>query len=227
MGIPIDTIKKLLRLSKSPFPGEAEAAMAKAFEIAARYQIDLDAIDLDDDLRRILHKACRVGRRISHVRRLALGIVNSYWSVTVIISYPDALLVGTAEQVALAEYVLGFLVSSCRAEIKRRKAMLGRGFTARRARSYASGWFYGVASKLKSAVAQISAESQTYAVALRSESLRRDKYVAEQIGRTQVVRHEDSGPRDKAFLMAGYRDGQSVQIRMPMAPQAERLQLEA
>jgi len=43
----LDRIRKLLRLSKSPNPNEAQLARERAFEVAARYDIDVHNIEED------------------------------------------------------------------------------------------------------------------------------------------------------------------------------------
>jgi hypothetical protein len=88
-----EKIKKLLRLSKSPHPGEAELALQRAFEIAAKYQIDIDSLDLDEELSKVISDATRVGYRISLTKRLAWQIINSFFNVQAVLRYPDMLLV--------------------------------------------------------------------------------------------------------------------------------------
>jgi hypothetical protein len=218
----VERIKKLLRLSKSPYPGEAEAAMAKALDLAARHQVDLDALDLNSEERRIMHRAMRVGRRISYERRMALGIVKCHFNVSPVIRYPDVLLVGESDAVAIAEYVVEFLVRSSRRDACRMRRLVRR-YTSRRRRSFLAGWFYGVSSTLKSAHAQTLTPG-TGLVLQRAEQ-RRAVYIADTIGRTEITRGRDESKHDSEFVRVGFDRGRSTQIRPGVAAAPAAMQL--
>jgi hypothetical protein len=64
----LDKIKKLLRLGQSPNRHEAELAVQRAFELAARHQIDIENISLDDDVRKIVSEEFPSGKRLSFAR---------------------------------------------------------------------------------------------------------------------------------------------------------------
>lgn len=114
----IDKIKKLLRLSKSSNQHEAELALIRALEIADRYQVDIESIAMDDNIRKLIHDRIRVGARITQERRLAHAIVDRFFNVTSIMAHPDMLLIGTATDIEIAKYVVEFLVGTCRRCLK-------------------------------------------------------------------------------------------------------------
>lgn len=212
----VDTIRKLLRLSKSPHPGEAETALAKALELSARHQVDIDSLDLDDDVRRLIQRAVHVGMRISNVRRFALGIVKLYFNVTPVVRYPHVVLVGTLQDVAVAEYVIGFLVSACATECRRWRAFAASRFTPARRRAFQTGWFYGVASKLGAARKEICATTGVDLV-LASEERRRDAYIADEVGKVHIVKRRDERRHDASWVNQGYVRGREINIRPAVA----------
>lgn len=222
---PLDKIKKLLRLAKSNFRAEAELAMQRAMEIAARYRISLDTIDLDADMRAILQQAYRSGWRLMHDQRLAIHTVERFFNVTVIVDRPSILFIGTASDIAIAQHVFDFLVCShrrCRRDFK--STHRRRRISQRAARGFTMGFFYGISSNLAQTVAAIEAHNPGYGVILASDHSRRDAFVKSTMD--IVVRLHAKRPASTSAIMQGYHRGREIQIRAAI-PNALRPQLSA
>lgn len=214
-----ERIKKLLRLSKSPNQHEAELALSMAFEIAARHQIDIESIDLDDDLRRIVQESMSVGYRFSLSKKLALMVVKTYFNVNPVISYPNVLFIGTGPDIAIARHVFHYLTATYDRICAGYKSRMGRRFTATRRRSYTQGFFYGVGAKLKQNTVTLELENNQYGLIVRREEQRRQEFEEATLNIVSVPLRKE-GRRDNSWLMQGYRDGKAVEMNTPIAPKA-------
>lgn len=82
----LDKIKKLLRMKRGGTPAEIETALALAAEIAAKWGIDMDSVNADDDQRKSdLHHAAgwEASRMASYDVKYAAGLVQEFFNVTV------------------------------------------------------------------------------------------------------------------------------------------------
>lgn len=216
MNPTIEKIKKLLRLGKSPNAHEAELALQRAFEIAEKNNIDLAALDLDADLKKIAVHAHRVGRRMSVIRKRAMGIVKLFFNVTPVIHYPHIDFVGTACDAEIAIYVFEFLTRSCgRDLLKARKAAGRANYSRNKMLNFVSGWFYGVSEKLKGARSEILAAHAQYALVLQTEEKRRELWMDENL-KTKTVRLLPRMRSNFSALTLGLRYGRDVQINTPL-----------
>src|SRR5690349_5362669 len=100
----LDKIKKLLRLSQSPNPHEAEAALKKAMEMATRHAVDLEGLRNDPDFADIIHKWFPMKARISREWQSALVIAERYFHVKPCISRArrQVVLVGRPDAIEVA-----------------------------------------------------------------------------------------------------------------------------
>lgn len=218
----VDTIKKLLRLSKSPHPGEAESALQKAFALAARYQVDIEQLDLGDDLNRIVQEAVNVGYRLPLERKLAIIVLESFFNVSAVVAAPRLVLFGTSADIAVAEHVLEFLVAEVRRRCAAQAAEHGRRFTTNRRRVFVQGWFYGVISKLKDTQQALLLQDGSVGIVLATKAERSKAAMHAafpRLGKTidicPAVRR-----RDRDWIMLGYDAGRRTQINPGVAPAA-------
>ena len=214
----VEKIKKLLRLSASPYPGEAEAALQAAFRLAARHQVDIETLDMgDEDLNRIVSESCSIGFRLSMEKRLALGLVKAFFNVNPVISYPDVLFVGTQADIAIALHIYEFTTSQAHDRTLDLKRLVGNRFTETRRRSYLHGFFYGLSSQLNAEKETLQLTDNTVALALVSAEKKRAAFVAANIGRTSIVKAKGKVRMSKGFLYQGYVAGKSTVLHAAVA----------
>jgi hypothetical protein len=212
----IDRIRKLLRLSESPNPNEAQLALERAFEIAARYDIDVHNVDVDEDLRRIINHACDIGFRLSLSKRLTLGLVSTYWNVSVVLSYPAVHFLGTEADVKIALFVWEFLHATVDRQVKELRYFWGHRFTENRRRLFLHGWCYGVSEGLHKRRSLLELEEKSYALVLASSRARLDQAKAEFFPRTVCMRVAKPKRQEPAWINLGFLKGKEVQIRKPL-----------
>ena len=168
----LDKIRKLLRLAQSSNVHEAALAMERAFELASRHSINLDAVDLDEETRRVLHERFHVGARFSLIRRLTVGILENYFNVTLVKDAPHYVFIGTAAEVEIAMYVHGFLVAACSRCLRAYAAEQRRKLSENKRRQWIAGFMYGISAKLDEARKQMQIADTQTAVALRNKEKR-------------------------------------------------------
>jgi hypothetical protein len=205
----LEKIKKLLRLAESSNTHEAELAMARAFELAARHSIDLSSVDVDEDTKRLLHKRFGIGMRLSQIRMGALNIVHNYFNVNVVWSRPDAVVIGTETEVEIAWYVIGFLSQAASRGLRQHQMESARKLSPAKKRGYVAGFFYGVSSKLRVTRETLEIEGPLNALVLRRDQERKE-YQDTQFQTATIP--ERSLKKNKDSLRAGYVDGWTTEI---------------
>ena len=222
----IDKIKKLLRLGKSSNPHEAELALQRAFEIAEKNHIDLASLDVEDDLKKILKQAHRVGWKMSYSRKQALSIVQTFFNVTPVLSRPNIQFVGTSADIEIAIHVFEFLTRCCNRDLlaarKRAKRRLSRNLMI----NFVNGFFYGVSANLNTARCEVLAAHDQYSIVLQSEEKRRDLFIDTnmQINKVKLL---ESGRKNINALMLGHDYGSQIQINSPLPCSSAPLALAA
>lgn len=150
-------IEKLLALADSAEEHEASAAMNKANELIANYNINLD---IAAEKATYCYRQIYVGKKnVTAWSKIISGIVRDYFFVqTIIISQYDARtdstykaieLIGREHNIAIAEHVFKFLTE--RIEILWNIFRAQNNASARDKRSYYFGLLYGFREKLKEA----------------------------------------------------------------------------
>lgn len=115
----VERIKKLLRLAQSSNPYEAALAMARAFEVAVRYKIEIADLDLEDpEAEELLHRSFPIGLRISFLKRKALGLVISFFNVNGVCQGDRVTLIGTDADVTIAWYVFEVIVGEAKRRLR-------------------------------------------------------------------------------------------------------------
>lgn len=208
-----EKIKKLLRLSKSPNIHEAQLALERAFEIAAKNQVDIQSLDLGEELNTIVTEACKIGYRLSIVKRLALNLCVKFFNVNVVIAYPSAMIIGLDSDVKIAQYVFEFVSTSAEACVAEMSKQYSRSFTENRRRNFIAGWFYAIGKSLDDSKQHLLEQEQCLGLVLSNRKKQRDEKTDEIFPTTKISRSVAKPKRlDKNWLMVGYREGQKVQI---------------
>ncbi len=108
----LDRIRKLLRLGRSSHKAEAEAAIAKAHELAQEAGIAIEGVDADQEATRITHERGSLKAR-THSRLRCHNILKRHFSVWIIGSGDGVLYVGPAVNIAIAQHVEAYLIREC------------------------------------------------------------------------------------------------------------------
>jgi len=209
-----DKIKKLLRLSQSPLRHEAELALSRAFEIAAKYHIDIESLDLGEDINRIVRESCRVGYRLSFSKRLAMGIAQRYFNVTPVISYPNIVWIGTTADIAMAVHVFNYL--SDLSDRLPETEFSEHQFTERQRKSLIVGFFYGISHSLNKTKETVCIAENNYSLILVRDEDRRKKILEQEFPHTTTSVAVMPKCRDHHWTMEGYFKGKEVKIHRPI-----------
>jgi hypothetical protein len=212
-GDPIlDKLKALLRLAKSDNVNEATLAMQRAHEIAAKYQVDLSSLPEEDDLRALLGRYMELPSRLALEWKESLNIIHGYFNVhvTTIRRGSRCLIVGTALDVELAEYVCTYLVRACRqclAAWKETERRMKRKTSGSKLAAFIAGWFIGLRMKLFRQQQEQKAANAGLALALTNGHESRKAYSQQMLGgksttitMPEIRRHLRAG---SAGFMAG------------------------
>jgi len=212
-----DRIRKLLRLGQSPFEHEAQRAVELAFELAARHQIEIESLNLDEGERKIVLVAVECGLRLPLEKSLAANLLGPFFNVSVVRCRGNVKFVGLPQDIEIARYVWEFLSETAHRLVREQRALLRGRFTENRRRNFLYGFFYGVASKLRASKAQLIPEGSSTALALVDRAAERHDFVAEQIGPTHTFALARPKRRDPDAMTSGYQRGKAVEIRRAMA----------
>lgn len=216
----LDKIKKLLRLSRSSNPHEAALALQRAMELAQANNLRLASIDPDDEVAGIRHKE-RMESRLHYEKRLAVGLIQDFFSVRIIRGWNHLKIVGRAPDIQIAEYAYVYLVRACRlclAAFEKEEAAARRRVTINKRRSFILGFMEGVRKNLHklSVVRSDSLGSMTDVITTKVlEMSRRDAYVAERwkLGKLPPVTFRmNDGSATNGFL-----DGMKTNLNRPVS----------
>lgn len=216
----IEKLRALLRLAKSDNVHEAALAMQRAHDIAAKHQVDLSRLPAEDDLRAPLGRYMQLPDRLAQEWKEALNLIHNYFNVdvTCIRRGGRCLIVGTALDVELAEYVCTYLVRACRqclAHWKDGERRHRRKTSGGKVASFIEGFFLGLRVKLHAQRKSQAEQHAGLALALALEDGARARNVFARsvltgkittITMPQLRRHRQSGS-------AGFIAGQSTEIR--------------
>jgi len=208
-----DRIRKLLRLGQSPNEHEARLAVELAFELAARHQVEIEALQLDDRERRLVLAAVECGLRLPLEKSLALNLVHAFFNVSCVRGRGSVKFVGLPQDIEIARYVWEFLSETARGLVHEQRALLRGRFTENRRRNFIFGFFYGVASRLRGSEALLIPEGSSTALALVDRAAERKDFVAAEIGPTQDLTIALPKRKDPDAMTRGYVLGKAVEIR--------------
>jgi hypothetical protein len=214
----IDKIKKLLRLGRSPNQHEAELAMQRAFELAEKHRVDVEALDLDEREAAVVHEWFQVGARMSFLKKRALNIVIHFFHVDVCVSRPRVVFVGRSTDIAIAHYVWAFLVTAgtrCLRAYEAEEKAARRKIGHNKRTSFVQGFIYGIANTLRRSKAQrVLTDSQSALVL--AEDHARAAHLADLIPEQKTLAIEGPKRRHASALDAGYDAGRATSIHQPL-----------
>jgi hypothetical protein len=214
----VEKIKKLLRLGQSTNPHEAALALERAFDLAARHHVDVSALELDDDVEKLVSEWFKVGERLSFLQQRALALCVSFFNVAVCVARPRVVFVGTPSDVTIAWYVYGFICQQGRSwlrvyEIDERLAR--RRVTRNKRANFVQGFIYGIALQVGNRRRQLVIEDSKTAIVLAEQEKARNAYMDDVVpNRTlakRELKRELRGP-----LMTGFARGQETRINAPL-----------
>jgi len=221
-----EKIRKLLRLAKSPNAAEADAALAKAMELAARHQVDASELADDDEVSKFVTRYFTCGgRRLSREWREALALVREFFNVTTCImtGLGKVAFVGTETDVQIADYVTSFVVQRCRAELstftKKEKHRRRRMSKNKRA-SFITAFFSGLWVQLKKQREQQLSEINGFAIVLQNAKEARSQHLEGEFGETTTCKALDKPRHVISTLFAGYDAGLNTQINPALGADA-------
>lgn len=221
----IEKIKKLLRLSRSANPHEAELAMAKAMQLAAEHRIAIDGINPDAETPTITHKTTAPWQRVPYDKQYASKIAEVFFGISVVheriiiekesrqgYRYMERatrlIFIGTESDLAIAGYVFEFLTkhfSYCwrnhRGRCKKRQ-------------SFVYGMYVAIFQMLHSARPNTDNPQGT-----QLDISHRD-YIAQLFDNVETTKTKRPKTSDGSFNR-GFERGLSTQIR-PAIPTTER-----
>lgn len=221
----LDKIKKLLRLSKSSNPHEAELALQRAMELATRHAVDLEQLANDPEFSDIAHRWFKAPARLPREWKSALGIVREYFHVTPCIdrSRRQVVLIGRGGAIEVADYVLHFLVRECRRQLvlfNDSERSRSRRMTSGKRAGFKAGFFIGIHRELGSTLANMIAATESLALALVSQADKRKEYMAGLMGKTVTTKLRKERVNSNA-VNAGYAAGRATRINKPIGAQSE------
>jgi hypothetical protein len=216
----IEKIKKLLRLGQSSNPYEAALAMQRAFDLAQSHGVDVESLDLDEQMERMVHEYMRCPReRISRLRAGVLGVVMMYFRVNVVVGCSKgAAFIGRKSDVEIAGYVYEFLMWAGAKSLRDYCAVekrSGRRVTSGKKANFTAGFLYGIHSNLKPRNEAVTLEDSAQAL-VASEGAAREAYIVAELGRTQDRKRLPAPKRNQTALDAGWAEGMATTINQPL-----------
>lgn len=214
----LEKVRALLRLSKSDNPHEAQLAMQRAMEIATRHCIDLESVADEAGIK--LHgRKCSIPLRLAREYKEALNTVNTFFnvSITVLSRRGQILIVGTEQDIELAEYLITYLVRSCRQCLEKYRVSeraARRKTTGSKIASYIDGFFTGIYVVLRDQRAAMIQETQSLAIVLadnkEARETERNRILGPGSKLSTITAEQVRNNRQARF--SGFVDGKNTQL---------------
>jgi hypothetical protein len=217
----IEKIKKLLRLSRSSNPHEAQLALARALELARQHGVAVEGLNPDEQAKEkaVTHRDSEPVRRMSYDARYAATICQRFFRInaveraklTMVDGWPMRVVylmfVGTESDVEIALYVYNFLKHHFSYCWRKHRGRL------RNRHAFVYGMTQGIFAKL------LDAEPPAQPIEVKGNELAIDArrhYITALVGET--VRKEWNPPSAdaKAATWAGFVHGQKTSILNPL-----------
>ena len=209
-------VKKLLALAESKNRFEAEAAMAKAHELIARHNIELNR---HEEKRRFLSiflgsPALRHPREDYHLANLLQDyyFVSGIWVTAYVIEKQKMGRVleisGTAQNLKIADYVHGFIVQFI--ETQWRKYNHKKGLNRYRKTDFSVGIIEGFRKKLESSIVKKKSQKEVFALIQKGDP-QLQKYFKSKYPHTTSVK-KTAAQQDTRVLNDGKKLGKKLVI---------------
>jgi len=212
----IEKIRKLLRLAGSSNCHEAELAMQRALELAARHAVDIHALMDAGEANGTAYRWIPCGLRVSREERLAKGVARRFFQVTTCMSRRSYLLIGEESAMEVALYVIGFLVTTSRrllADYKKQEQASRRKLTTSKRASFIDGFFHGIGHQLDTHQQKLLTEYASLAIVLTDGAAARAKTMNNLVGETTAIAPLARPRRNPSAIMAGFDAGLNTSIR--------------
>lgn len=219
MSEAVNKIKKLLRLGQSNNPNEAGLALERAFELAARHNIDVSTLDLDDEIERLINEKFCVGSRLKFLQARAGSLLVAFFNVEVVYSRSEIELIGRESDVAIARHVYDVVVREAKRWLgiyEQAQNEMRLGVTTNKRRSFIQGFIYGIAEQLNQKKHAIELEDARFAIVLADQKKQRDQYVDELYPGIQPKRNITVAKPQKTALVSGFLRGRQTRIASPL-----------
>ena len=215
----VERIKKLLRLGadKRGNPHEAERALQLAYELMEKYRVDEGALNLDEATEQVMHEAWDVGSRYDRLRRGVIGILISYFHVTVVCGTPKMFVVGKPTDVLLAHYVHDFLLRAgrnCLREYEACEKRARRRMSTGKRANYVRGFIWGLHKTLMGSKDQAHLSDAQNALVL-AEDAARANYISSK-WKTCDMKQLGDAKRHQSAIDAGFEAGRKTTINQPL-----------
>jgi len=202
----LDRIKKLLRLGASPNPHEAALAMAKAMELAEMNGLDISQINASEHERRIKHDYHEVPRRLAQEYKMAINVAQKFFRVRVIVGLTSLIIIGESARIAVAGYVIDFMVREAR------RHTTGKYARGRPRKIFIIGFFAGIHENLEEYVKKSGIDRCDQDAAL-------DKYRDQHFLTVNRKATPVSIGKSKSAFMCGFMNGSNTRV-MPACKDA-------
>lgn len=204
----IEKIKKLLRMKRGGTPAEIATALKLAQELAAKHNIDLAAINPDDEGEgKIAHEDVILGSRVPWECKYSALVCLNFFHVNCLfhqLRFEKRLaFIGTQRDIEISRYVYTFIVRSMRDLWKNKR---GR---SKDRRSFLYGIFLAICSTLREQQAQ--QETREGLLVINRGLALRSNYMTKHFGATK---ESDARPDNNAdcSIQNGYYAGKSIEI---------------
>ncbi len=221
----IQRVQKLLALANSTNPNEAAAAMQKVQELYLKYNLDSIVEKREEECTYRLIRFRR--RRLERFHYLACSILSDFYFVDVVygslfdhkdlVSYRTAEILGSKENVVLAEYVYYFLFQQAEHFWKSQKK---NGSKSRS--SFVLGVLSGFQEKLRTQKAEMvkdiqrsDSEDRKHALLVLEDDPRVEAFVKARYPKLHRF-YRDNTMRDPSSFEAGREKGRDIVLHKPL-----------
>lgn len=221
-----EKIQALLRLAKSDNPHEAGLALQRAMALADKHAIDLHS--LSEEGEGLDHAYQQIPTRLAREWKEALNTVQTFFHVNLVTIKRRAklLIVGRASDIEVAQYVITFLVRSCR-ECLAKWSLGERRMTHSKRAAFIDGFFTGIFVQLRDQRRQNEAEENKLALVLVESKEARQQATAQILGpgtQLSTVTVEQVRQNRRAQFH-GFSAGKATQINPGLKGQQGNLSL--
>ena len=208
-----EKLRKLLTLANGGEKNEAEAALAKALELMAKYGLTED--DINDDNTYVTAQLGEPVSRMDITHHQILNILTDFWGVYGIFSYqPDfnnaertlrtMTISGPRDKVVVAQYVYHYIINNMKLSYEKAKDRL---FGRNCKRDFCSGFLKGISEKLRG----VAGSGQVYALIHKGDAGTME-YVEAHFGPLRRTRSNGTQINENA-IGKGFSEGSKLDIK--------------
>lgn len=227
-----DKIRRLLALGQSNHTHEAEAALAKAAELASRHSIDIGSIKADEERSRVAEQTFASRCIFDCVENAAINLCMMMFRVRCLYNLRTATFIGMEHNVTAAVFARSFVIEQCGRDLKAFKSKRWRDERRRvpygAQEQFAKAWCWAVVHKHRQAIKEDKDTMQTpeiddskTAIILRDQEKEIDDHIAANYPDTPKEGKKKSRvKKDNGAINAGIVAGIKVTIARPIEGKA-------